>query len=160
MTCRTLYIAWEGRYVWNLGNCQQRSAWQRRSLLTPSGEGFADKHPNSNMETRQLVYHLSMSKLRNPTGRSSGAAIQISTFGPRHLFLQSQYPSGGGVGGCWAGDEPTLRIQLWYTPTKLNGISQMFHIPLQSSESGLERVCLSSHLSKVITMHLTVVDKW
>ena len=87
-----------------------------------------------------------MSKLRNPTGRRSGAAIQIPTFGPRHLFLQSQYPSGGGVGGCWAGDEPTLRIQLWYTPTKLNGISQMFHIPLQSSESGLESVCL--HVSQ------------
>ena len=85
---------------------------------------------------RKALYHLSMSKLMNPTGSSSGAAIQISTFGHRHLFLQSQYPSGGGVGGCWAGDEPTLRIQLWYTPTKLNGISQMFHIPLQSSESG------------------------
>ena len=107
------------------------------------GEGFADKHSNCNMETgHRKLYHLSMSKLRNPTGRSSVAAIQISTFGPRHLFLQSQYPSGGGVGGCWAGDEPTLWIQLWYTPTKLNGISQMFHNPLQSSESGLESVCL------------------
>ena len=57
---------------------------------------------------------------------------------------------------CWrllGGDEPTLRIQLWYTPTKLNGISQMFHIPLQSSESGLESVCLKNYYNAFNCMY-------
>ena len=92
-------------------------------------------------------------KIEEPYRQEVGRCHPDPYIRTRHLFLQSQYPSGGGVGGCWAGDEPTLRIQLWYTPTKLNGISQMFHIPLQSSESGLESVCLKNYYNAFNCMY-------